>query len=88
MAHNRYFTIEANDPNLDEIAQVFVGELDTQRYSLGSFAGMYLDGSKIVIKLHEGDHSEYPFLEQYQEYNHDQILDVLQTAEWTIAPTR
>jgi hypothetical protein len=80
MAHNRYFTIEANDPNLDEIAQVFVGELDTQRYSL--------DGTKIVIKLHEGDHSEYGFLAQYQEYNNDQILDVLQTAEWTGVPTR
>ena len=75
MAHNRYFIINADDPNMDEIDHVIVGELDTQRYSI--------DGTKIVIKLHEGDHSEYPFLEQYQEYNHDQILDFLQTAEWT-----
>ncbi len=80
MAHNKYFTIEANDPNLDEIAQVIVGNLDTQRPSI--------IGIKLVVKLHEGDHSEYPFLEQYKEYNHDQILDILQTAEWTAAPTR
>lgn len=79
MAHNRYYTIEANDPNLDQIAQVIVGDLDTQRYSM--------DQTKMVIKLHEGDHSEYGFLAQYQEYNHDQILDILQTAEWTAAPT-
>ncbi len=80
MAHNRYFTIEANDPNLDQIAQVIVGDLDTQRYSM--------DQTKMVIKLHEGDHSEYGFLAQYQEYNHDQILDVMQTSEWTGMPTR
>jgi len=80
MAHNRYFIINADDPNLDEISQVFVGELDTQRYSL--------DVTKIVIKLNQGDHSEYPFLEQYEEYNHEQILDVLQSSEWTRIPTR
>lgn len=75
MAHNRYFPIDSNDVNLDEIAQVIVGKLDNQRPSM--------DGSKLVVKLHEEDHNDYPFLQQYQEYNHEEILIVLNNIEWT-----
>ena len=75
MAHNRYFIINADDPNMDEIAHVIVGTIDTQRYSL--------DGTMIVVKLHQGDHSDYEFLADYTEYNHDAILEQLHTLEWT-----
>mgnify|MGYP003636078357 FL=1 len=54
MAHtNRYFIVNADDPNLSEIEQVIVGEPTTQRYSI--------DGSQIVVKLHQNDHSDYSY---------------------------
>jgi len=31
--HNRYYIVDANDPNMDEIINVSVGELNTQRLS-------------------------------------------------------
>ena len=75
MAHNRYFIINADDPNMDEIAHVIVGSMDTQRYSL--------DGLKLVVKLHYNDHNNYEFLADYTEYNHDAILEQIHTLEWT-----
>ncbi len=75
MAHNRYFIINADDPNLQEINAVIVGTHESQRYSL--------DATKIVVKLHEGDHSEYEFLADYPEHNHEEILISLNSAEWT-----
>jgi hypothetical protein len=75
MAHNRYFIINADDNNLNDIISVSVGELKTQRYSL--------DNTQIVIKLYENDHNNYPFLSQYTEYNHHDILEVMQTDKWT-----
>ena len=75
MAHtNRYYIVNADDPNLSDIYQVIVGEPTTQRYSI--------DGSQIVVKLYKGDHSEYPFLASYQEYSHDQILSLMETTNW------
>ena len=75
MAHtNRYYIVQADDPNLSQIEDVIVGEPTTQRYSI--------DGSQIVVKLHQNDHSDYPFLEQYQEENHEQILISMNTPEW------
>jgi hypothetical protein len=76
MAHtNRYFIVIADDPNLLEIEQVIVGEPTTQRYSI--------DGSQIVVKLHQNDHSDYSFLEQYEVYDNEQILISMNTPEWT-----
>lgn len=75
MAHNRYFIIDSNDPNMDEIINVSVGELDTQRLSL--------DGTLMVIKLHDGDHDDYSFLSQYTEYSHEEILPIMASSEWT-----
>ena len=75
MAHNRYFIINAEDPNMDEIAHVIVGSMYTQRYSI--------DGTMLVVKLHQGDHSDYEFLADYTEYDHDAILEQLHTLEWT-----
>ena len=75
MAHNRYFIINADDPNMDEIAHVIVGTVESQRYSI--------DGTLMVVKLHQGDHSDYEFLADYTEYNHDAILEQLHSLQWT-----
>jgi len=75
MAHNRYFPIDANDPNMSEIDAVIVGIPENQRYNV--------DLSQIVVKLHEGDHNDYYFLELYPEFNHDGILIYLNSPEWT-----
>lgn len=75
MAHNRYYIVNATDPNLPQIESVIVGLPQNQRYSI--------DKTQIVVKLHEGDHSQYPFLADYQEYNHEQILIVMSTPEWS-----
>jgi hypothetical protein len=75
MAHtNRYYIVASNDPNLNDIIGVSVGELATQRYSI--------DEQKIVVKLNRHDHNEYSFLSQYTEYNHEQILSIMNTPEW------
>ena len=76
MAHtNRYFIIQADDPNMDEINAIIVGRPQTQRYSI--------DKSQIVIKLHQNDHSDYQFLEQYTEESHDEILETMNSPEWS-----
>ena len=75
MAHNRYYIVNASDPNLSDIEAVIVGLPSTQRYSV--------DGAQIVVKLHEGDHSDYSFLADYQEQSHEQILISMDTPEWT-----
>tara|TARA_R110000824_G_scaffold378760_1_gene570400 strand:+ start:297 stop:533 length:237 start_codon:yes stop_codon:yes gene_type:complete len=72
---NRYFIISASDTNLSEIISVSVGKLDTQRYSL--------DSSQIVIKLHKGDTENYPFLSQYYDNTHTEILELMNGPEWT-----
>jgi len=74
MAHNRYFIVEANNPNLPQIYDVIVGKPSTQRYSIA--------GDRLVPKLHKGDHSDYPFLDGSSEYNHDEILEIMHTPEW------
>jgi len=72
---NRYFIISASDTNLTEIISVSVGSLETQRYSL--------DSSQIVIKLHKGDTENYPFLSQYYDNTHTEILQLMNSPEWT-----
>jgi len=75
MAHNRYYTINDNDPNKAEILTFTVGLPTTQRYSL--------DGLQLVIKLFEGDHEQHPQLSQYTEYSHAEILPIMNGPEWT-----
>lgn len=75
MAHtNKYYIVKAEDPNLQQIESVIVGLPTTQRYSI--------DGTLIVVKLHKGDSKHYEFLKQYQEYNHEEILEALDNSEW------
>ncbi len=76
MAHNRYYIINASDPNISQIEEVIVGTIEQQRPSL--------DETQIVVKLHEHDHHNYSFLADYQERNHEQILTIMNTPEWTV----
>jgi hypothetical protein len=73
--HNRYFIINDNDPNKDEILSFSVGLPTTQRYSL--------DGVQLVIKLHHDDHEQHPQLSQYTEYSHADILPIMNGPDWT-----
>ena len=75
MSHNRYFTIQAKDPNIDKIMLVCVGELNTQRPSV--------DKTKLIVKLPDDDHNDYDFLAKYPELDHDKALELVQTSEWT-----
>lgn len=75
MAHNRYYIINASDPDILQIEEVIVGVIQQQRPSL--------DKTQIVVKLHEGNHNDYPVLSQYTEYNHENILIAMRTPEWT-----
>ena len=74
MAHNRYYIINSEDPNLPQIQAVIVSQPNTQRYNL--------DSSKLGVKLHQGDHKEYTFLDGVQEYDHEQIREALNNSEW------
>ena len=76
MAHNRYFIIDAADPNKDAIMQYVAQTGQKQRCNLAE--------TKIVIKLHEGDHENHPELVDYQEYNYEEILIALDNDEWRI----
>jgi hypothetical protein len=75
MAHNKYYIVNSNDINLPQIETVIVGLPATQRYSL--------DNTKIVVKLHSDDHTEYPFLLTYSPLNNEQTLVIMASAEWT-----
>ena len=74
MAHNRYFIVAADSPNLPQIYNVIVGKPSNQRYSIA--------GDNLVVKLHQGDHSDYPFLDGSDEYNHAEILGIMHTPTW------
>lgn len=74
MHNNRYYIIDADDPNLDKIIGVCVGPIEEQRYNIAK--------TKIVIKMCAGDVSDYPFLKDYENYNHKQILIALDNDEW------
>jgi hypothetical protein len=76
MAHNRYFIIDAADPNKDAIMQYVAQTNDKQRCNIAE--------TKIVIKLHNGDHSNHAELAGYEEYTHHQILEELNNSEWTV----
>ena len=73
--HNRYFVINADDTNMTKINEIIVGSPDTQRYSI--------DNNQIVVKLHENDHQQHDCLQQYAEQSHDEILQSLNSPEWT-----
>lgn len=75
MAHNRYFIINASDPDMSQIEEIIVGTIEQQRLSI--------DKVQMVVKLHERDHNDYPVLSQYTEYNHENILTVMRTPEWS-----
>ena len=78
MAHNRYYIINADDPNCEAIVDLCVGTHQSQRYNLSR--------TQLVVKLHEGDHEQYEVLADYTEYDHDGILEAINNDEWQIPP--
>jgi hypothetical protein len=78
MAHNRYFIIENDDPNKDAIMELVAQTGQKQRYNFTE--------TKIAVKLHEEDHEHHEVLDQYQEYNHEEILIALDNNEWRVDP--
>ena len=67
-----YVILDASEVGNVDFDQVMQSSADKLRYSL--------DGSKFVVKF-EGDTPS--FLEGKTEYNHAEILPIMQSAEWT-----
>ena len=74
MNDNRYFIINLDDENLEQIINVSLGSLEEQRKNIAE--------TKIVIKLCCGDTNNYPFLSQYEEYSKQGIIEALDNDEW------
>lgn len=71
--HNRtYVILDASEIGNVDFGQVLQSSADKLRYSL--------DGSKFVVKF-EGDIPS--FLEGKTQYNHAEILPIMQSADWT-----
>jgi len=75
MANNRYFIINAADPNLATILSYAV-ETSLKR--------LREDGKQGLIKLPSGDTNNYPELSIYLEYTHEEIKIFLTPEEWTL----
>jgi len=72
MNNRIYVILDASELGNIDFDQVIQTSADTLRYSL--------DGSKFVVKF-EGDTPS--FLEGKTQYNHTEILPIMQSAEWT-----
>lgn len=71
---NRYFIIDVDDKNLDKILLISVGKKENLRYSL--------DKTKCVIKLPINDRKNHFELIKYKEYNHDEIIKIIENSDW------
>ena len=74
MVHKRYFAVNLDDENLNEIIQICVGTLEKQRKNILK--------TKIIVKLYQDDNNNYEVLEPYTELNHSQSFALMQTEEW------
>lgn len=80
MAHvqeitNKYYIVNLDDSNLDELLKISVGNKEDQRVSL--------DGKLILLKLFIDDCNEYEILSQYICCTHSEILTILEGPNWT-----
>ena len=73
---NRYFIVNAPNPNMAQIFDIVVGEASTQKFSL--------DGFKVLVKLPVGDETNYGVLATATEYTHEGITAYLSDniTEW------
>ena len=78
MAHNRFFIINADDPNKDAIMELVAQTGQKQRCNFAE--------TKIAVKLHEEDHEQHQVLADQQEYNHKEIIIALDNDEWRVDP--
>lgn len=70
--HNRYF--KSNKAITPEIESVMVGDIRSQRPRSKN--------GNVIIKLHLDDHSDYPFLEGWEEFTHEEMLEDIKGDEW------
>ena len=71
----RGYFIDTNDANINEILEFCAQKLETARRSL--------DGSLLFVKLRNSTVVVPPYLDGYDEYNHDQAKQRLDSAEFT-----
>ena len=76
MAHNRYFAIDSDDPNCVEIVDLCVGTHESQQPNVAK--------TRLIVKLHEGDHNQYDILEKYPEMNQVQAVQYTNNDEWKL----
>lgn len=74
MADNRHFIIALPDPNMAEICSIIVGIESTQTISI--------DGSKMSVKLYEGDTEDHEVLQNATEFTCANILIEHEKPEW------
>ena len=75
---NRYFIIDNDDPNKDDITNLYICEHQSVRYSN--------DWSQFVIKLKYHDNNTYPILSWYEEYDQLWILTMMEESWWILDP--
>ena len=73
---NRYYIVEKTNPQLTEIINCVVENVNSLRESI--------DTTKVVVKLHKGDTENHPCLDGITEYNHQEILLEMAKPEWIV----
>lgn len=72
---NRYFIVDVDDKKLDKILSISVGRKEKLRYSL--------DKTKCLIKLKINNRKNHFELLKYKEYTHKEIIEILNSEEWS-----
>lgn len=66
---NRYFIIDLNDPNLEQIESCAFGDIDNARPAT--------EADHVWIKLPTGDNEDHACLINYVEYTHAEMTAIL-----------
>lgn len=73
--NNKYYVLEFPYDGIQNIIRHSVGLFENQRASIA--------GDKIVIKMPNGFKKELPELKKYKQYNHKEILELMNNPEWS-----
>lgn len=71
---NRYFIINLTAQDMLNMIGKIVGNFQDQRANN--------DKTRVIVKLKQGDETNYLELANYSEYTYEQILEELQNPEW------
>jgi len=75
MIENRYYIIDLTINIMISLKNIIVGNFQDLRTNN--------DKTLAIIKLKDGDTTNYTVLEPYTEYTHEEILIELQKPEWS-----